>query len=100
MPRSDESQSNDEQYYFELEPGVCQECMDRNELDKIIFENKKILVRIIDDEENGSTPSTSSNQTSQPSILAQLEEKKFASNDLKKKSDDSDDCEIIQIVRF
>ncbi|CAF0845967.1 unnamed protein product, partial [Brachionus calyciflorus] len=96
VPRSEDSQSNDEQFYYDFEPGICQECLTRNELDRIIFENKKILIRQQDDEElNGSTQNTLSSTSTQPNILSQLEEKKFPINDLKKKSDDSDDCEII-----
>lgn len=40
---------------FEFEPQVCQDCMAQNELDKMLFENKKILIRIQDEEENNCT---------------------------------------------
>ncbi|RMZ96708.1 Ubiquitin carboxyl-terminal hydrolase 48 [Brachionus plicatilis] len=40
---------------FEFEPQVCQDCMAQNELDKMLFENKKILIRFQDEEENNCT---------------------------------------------
>lgn len=71
---SDESKET--QLNYEFVPEVCKDCMVQNELVKMLFENKKILVRLQDDEENGSV-----------SKLDNL------------KNDETEDNDIIHIVR-
>lgn len=46
--------SKEAQLNYEFEPQVCTECLAQNQFDKMIFENKKILIRLQDDEENNS----------------------------------------------
>ena len=52
-------------YSYIFEPSICEFCLEKNELDKYLFENKKIFIRLIDDElpktSNGDTPKANGN---------------------------------------
>jgi NDP-sugar pyrophosphorylase family protein len=61
-------QSNSQSaFYYLFEPEVCQKCIRMNELTKFIFENKKIFIRQID-EDNPTTVPTFTNNTNASDI--------------------------------
>ena len=62
-------------FTYIFEPAVCEQCVQQSELDKHMFENKKIFIRQVDDDAQGqATPNN---------------DRKIAHED---------DCEIIQVV--
>ncbi len=46
--------TTDEYFVYDFEPKVCYDCIAQNEMDKCFFENKKIIIRQVDDEERYS----------------------------------------------
>lgn len=95
-------------FEFDFFPNVCQECLTQNELEKFLFENKKIFIRTLDEEDglvsqNHASTSSQTSSVSQISSMSNLtqsqatESEKLVSNDLKAKTsaDNDDDCEII-----
>lgn len=107
-----EKAENKLEFKYEFYPNVCQECLAQNELDKYLFENKKIVIRQIDDDEpvstqqlntlsqtsNGQIPST--NGSSQTDQVERLNSNELKSKKSDTQMDNEDDCEIIHLVNL
>ena len=78
---------------FELvfNPAVCHSCIAQSELEKYFFENKKIIVRRVENEDENSVEEQGSNSQSNEALkTSQYVEACFHNDD--------DDCEIIEAV--
>ena len=82
--------------YFIFEPDVCQQCIEQNELDKYLFENKKIYIRQIEDDSPPLVPPVTST-TNQIEAKQSTESLETGSCDQNNKEDDS---EIMFLVIF
>ncbi len=78
-----------ESFSFIFEPSTCEVCLEKNELDKYLFENKKIFIRIIDDETPAAAAATTKNDSPPP---------KQSDEALKETNEKDDDIsEIVEI---
>ena len=75
--------------YFIFEPDVCQQCIEQNELDKYLFENKKIYIRQIEEDSPPQVPSVPSN-TIQIEAIPSAENLESGACDQNNKEDDSE----------
>lgn len=78
-----------ESFSFIFEPSTCEVCLEKNELDKYLFENRKIFIRIIDDE----TPAAAitKNDSSPP---------KQSDEALKETNEKDDDISEIVVIKL
>jgi hypothetical protein len=53
---STQANSQSKSFYYLFEPEVCQICIKMNELTKLVFENKKIFIRQIDEDNPTTVP--------------------------------------------
>lgn len=86
-------------YKFEFDPPVCEKCIAQNEIDKYTFENKKIIIRMIDEEEVAPTAASQTTPLSNNTIMPNLtDEQRVGDTAIKRPkspADNDDDCEII-----
>lgn len=63
-------------YVFDFSPEVCQICLEQNELDKFFFENKKVVIRLIEDDQpasNGQGSNTNGdNQSNEDDVIYEV----------------------------
>lgn len=59
-------------YVFDFSPEVCQICLEQNELDKFFFENKKVIIRLIEDDQPASNGSNGDNQANEDDVIYEV----------------------------
>ena len=79
-----------ESFSFIFEPSTCEVCLEKNELDKYLFENRKIFIRIIDDE-TPALAETTKNDSSPP---------KQSDEALKETNEKDDDISEIVVIKL